>query len=402
MASTDRTAKIRIVCLHGFSCNSAIYRFQTARLRKRWAEHLRQHPLVAATSSASPSSTSSSRAASPGLDDPWQRSNTQYYYDSDEESSSAATTTSSSSSSVDLAASISSRSSISFGSDYPPPPSYSSGSSGGNSGGIVVYNDVEFIFLESPREVSAPEQPLAEVASLFPGPYRTWFEPSTTTTTTTTTTTRRTAETAKPDDGSRARRRDPAIERWVVEQVKRAGGVHGVLAFSDGAALTTALTLKAEAGVAACPKLWDFVVLACGVDPYPDPWLHGSGSNGGIADGEAKEVEEEAKCLARLKTPGLHIVGLRDEVYRDRSEALWGLVHPQAAAAAADRDEKGMNAASGMAAEVYRFDDGHKVPVQDTDLDAILSAWRRVVVRSGLFRDASPDEVVAASRVLAV
>ncbi|KAF4545107.1 Ef-hand calcium-binding domain protein [Lasiodiplodia theobromae] len=401
MASTDRTAKIRIVCLHGFSCNSAIYRFQTARLRKRWAEHLRQHPLVAATSSSSPSSTSSSsRAASPGLDDPWQRNNTQYYYDSDEESSSAATTTSSSSS-VDLAASISSRSSISFSSDYPPPPSYSSSGStnGGNSGsGVVVYNDVEFIFLESPREVSTPEQPLAEVASLFPGPYRTWFEPSTTTSKEA----RRTSS-AKPDDGRRARRRDPAVERWVVEQVKRAGGVHGVLAFSDGAALTAALTLKAEAGVAACPKLWDFVVLACGVDPYPDPWLHGINS-GSSADGDEEEAkeEEEAKCLARLKTPGLHIVGLRDEVYRDRSEALWGLVHPQAAAAAADRDEKGMNAASGMAAEVYRFDDGHKVPVQDTDLDAILSAWRRVVVRSGLFRDASPDEVVAASRVLAV
>lgn len=392
MASTDRTAKIRIVCLHGFSCNSAIYRFQTARLRKRWAEHLRQHPLVAATSSPVPSSasSSSSRAASPGLDDHWQqRNNTQYYYDSDEESSSAVTTTSSSSSSsVDLAASLSSRSSISFSSDYPPPPpSYNSGSDGGNSG-VVLYNDVEFIFLESPRAVSAPEQPLAEVASLFPGPYRTWFEPSSTTTLRTT---------AKPDtddgDGSRARRkRDPAVERWVVEQVKRAGGVHGVLAFSDGAALTAALTLKAEAGIAACPKLWDFVVLACGVDPYPDPWLHGNG--------EAKqeeEGEEETKCLARLKTPGLHIVGLRDEVYRDRSEALWGLVHPQAVATGRD-----VSAASGMAAEVYRFDDGHKVPVQDTDLDAILSAWRRVVVRSGLFRDASPDEVVAASRVLAV
>lgn len=418
MASMDRTAKVRIVCLHGFSCNSAIYRFQTARLRKRWAEHLRQHPLVAAasSSSSSPSGTSSSsRATSPGLDDPWQRNNTQYYYDSDEESSSAATTTSSSS--VDLLASSSSsssssRTSISFSSDYHQ-PSYSSGSTnGGNGGGsgIVVYNDVEFIFLESPREVSAPEQPLAEVASLFPGPYRTWFEPSTTTTTSTETGGRA----AKTDDGRRARRRrDPAVERWVVEQVKRAGGVHGVLAFSDGAALTAALTLKAEAGVAACPKLWDFVVLACGVDPYPDPWLHGSGSsNGGIADGEeAKEEDQDEegqagkRCLARLKTPGLHIVGLRDEVYRDRSEALWGLVHPQAvaaAAAAADRDEKGRSAASGMAAEIYRFDDGHKVPVQDTDLDAILSAWRRVVVRSGLFRDASPDEVVAASRVLAV
>ncbi|KAH7044508.1 serine hydrolase-domain-containing protein [Macrophomina phaseolina] len=388
MTSADRTAKLRIVCLHGFSCNSAIFRFQTARLRSRWAEHLRQHPLVAVLPDDSPSPSASWTVPASPDEQPWRGNNTllsQDYYESDtddNESSSSATA-----SSVDLAASISSMSSFSGSGS-------SSGSAKSSKRTEVVYNDVEFIFLESPREVSAsmadsPEQPLAEVASLFPGPYRTWFQPS--------------GEIGAVSGQWRARRRDPAVERWLVERVKQVGGVHGVLAFSDGAALTAALTLKAEAGLNSCPKLWDFVVLACGVDPYPDPWLHSHAGGGGGIGGGGGDGEQEAAgigssvCSARLKTPGLHIIGLRDEAYRGRSEALWRLVHPQAVAAAGE-DGTGSGAPAGMAAEVYRFDDGHKVPVQDHDLAAALAMWRKVVVRSGLFRDASAGKAAAASR----
>lgn len=265
--------KLLVVCLHGFSCNAAINKFQTSRLRKHWADELRRHPLY------------------------WPHAHPQQQ--------SAA----SSSSTPDL------------------------------------ISDIDFVFLESPRELGPSDEALHEVTSLFPGPYRTWFEPH-----------------AASEYG---RRRDAAVERWLLDSVRALGRVDGILAFSDGGAVASALTLKAEMGLA--PKLWDFVVLVCAVDPYLDPVLHGN-------VGPARKKEAGGRSTrVRMRTPSVHVIGMRDHVYRERSEALWGLVH------------SGTKFASSPAAEVYRFDDGHKVPTSDKDLGEILGAWRRVVTSSGLY-----------------
>ncbi len=162
----------------------------------------------------------------------------------------------------------------------------------------------------------------------------------------------------------------------MLEQVRNLGHIHGVLAFSDGGALALALTIKAEMGLA--PKLWDFIVLVCALDPYLDEQLHMQYDSSDM---------ENLTTRVRMKTPSLHIIGLRDDVYRKRSERLWTLVHPQAS-------EQCKMPIHGMAAEVYRFDDGHKVPTTDADIKAILAGWRRVVIGSGLYRDVRPEEVL--------
>ncbi|KAH8749890.1 serine hydrolase FSH [Diaporthe sp. PMI_573] len=261
--------KLRIACLHGFSCNANINKFQTSRLRKYWAEHLRKTPLV--LSPLSPRHNTSFKAGDP-----------------------------------------------------------------------VVFSDVEFVFLESSCELGPVDKPLAEVTSLFPGPYRSWLEPH--------------------DGAQYGRRRDAAVENRLLDDIRAVGPIHGVLAFSDGGAIISSLTLKAEMGLV--PKLWDFVVLVCAVDPYLDPVLH---------DGvPAANKMKGRKTLVRMRTPCVHVIGLEDHVYRERSEELWGMVHPNT------------RFGSKPTAEVYRFNDGHKVPTSDKDLAEIIGAWRRVVTNSHL------------------
>lgn len=267
-SETAANGKLRVVCLHGFSCNANIMKFQTSRLRKYWSNHLHRQPLER-----------------PGAS-PCRHSR-----------------------------------------DKEP------------------ISDVEFIFLESPRELNPSDKPLQEVTSLFPGPYRSWFEPH--------------------PPSQYGRRHDAQLERWLIESIKSLGHVDGVLAFSDGGALISSLTMKAEMGLT--PLLWDFVVLVCAVDPYADPVLHCL---------QTKTARGPGATQVRMKTPSVHVIGLRDHVYRDRNEVLWELVHPHS-----------KSRGPAATAELYHFDDGHKVPTSDTDLMKILSAWRRSVVAAGLYRD---------------
>ncbi len=98
----EQRSKIRILCLHGFSGNAPVMRFQTGRLRKFWAEHLQREPLVAVS--------------------PWM--------------------------------------------------SRCVRSTGGGeiAEGNLLYDTIEFIFLESPRELLPEDEPQAEITALFPGP----------------------------------------------------------------------------------------------------------------------------------------------------------------------------------------------------------------------------------------
>ncbi|KAI9202461.1 serine hydrolase-domain-containing protein [Polychytrium aggregatum] len=90
----------------------------------------------------------------------------------------------------------------------------------------------------------------------------------------------------------------------VYEVIKKASllaPLDGIIGFSQGAALATYMTALSEKGD--LPKLWNMVVLLCGVDP-PQEWF----ANGILPTG-------------KILTPSVHVHGLADP-YLSRSKLL--------------------------------------------------------------------------------